>query len=269
MKRSLLVFLSVAFVFVLNIPTSHAQYFKFSDANGNPLPDAQIEEEVDAILKFFNSLVGGGMFHTADLHSVAGLDVGLRGVVANVPEKFKDLPVFSEENLLGLAFLHGSIGLPANFELFGRFFYFPLGANQDLNVDPPRAADSRGGITLIGGGLRYGLLQRTGIPKVTLMGTYHAVLVPDEFDFGTVGTLSFKAVASHALPIFTLFVAGGIDFTRLKLNDEFLDGESFTETTPHGTVGVKVSVLPLVHVNASYSISEFKSFSLGLGISIR
>lgn len=269
MKRYLWILVVIAGALSLNIPASHAQYFKFTDVNGNPLPDSEIEEQVDAILKFFNSLVGGGMFHTADLHSVAGMDVGLRGVVADVPEKFKDLPVFSEENLIGLAFLHGSVGLPANLELFGRFFYFPLGANRDINVDPPRAEDSRGGIALIGGGLKYGLLQRTGIPKVTLMGTYHAVFVPDEFDFGTVGTVSFKAVASHSVPIFTIFLGAGIDITRLKLNDEFLNGKRFTNTEPHATVGLKFNVLPLVHVNGSYSISEFKSFALGLGISIR
>ncbi|HEX9654965.1 MAG TPA: DUF6588 family protein [bacterium] len=264
MKRSLWVFLVVAGVFGFRIPNSHAQYFQFDG-----LQNQVIEDEVDAILKFFNSIVGGGMFHTADLHNAAGIDVGLRGVVANVPEKFNDLPVFSEENLVGLAFLHGSIGLPANLELFGRFFYFPMGANQDLNVSPPRAADSRGGITLVGGGLKYGLLQRLGVPHVTLMGAYHAVIVPEEFDFGTVGTLSFKAVASHSLPIFTFFVGAGVDITRLKLHDQFLNGDSFTNTEPHLTLGLKFNVLPLVHVNGAYNIGEFNSIALGLGISIR
>lgn len=264
MKRFLWAVTIITCVCGFNISNSHAQYFQFDG-----LPAQIIEDEVDAILKFFNSLVGGGMFHTADLHNVAGIDVGLRGVIANVPEKFKDLPVFSEENLLGLAFLHGSVGLPANLELFGRFFYFPLGASQDLNLSPPRAEDSRGGITLIGGGLKYGLLQRPGVPNVTLMGTYHAVFVPDEFDFGTVGTLSFKGVASYSLPIFTFFAGGGLDITRLKLSDDFLGGESFTNTQPHVTLGLKFNVLPLVHVNGSYSISEFNSFALGLGVSIR
>jgi hypothetical protein len=266
MKRYLLVFLLFIFAYGFMVPNAHAQYFQFDG-----LPPATVEDEVDAILKFFGSLVGGGLFHTADMHKVAGVDVGLRGVVANVPDKFRDLPVFFDENHVGLAFLHASVGLPANFELFGRFFYFPFGAdaNPDLPVTPPRAEDSRGGITLIGGGLKYGLLQRLGLPKVTLMGTYHAVLVPEEFDFGTVGALSFKVVASHSLPVFTIFAGGGVDITRLKLNDEFLDGESFSDVEPHATVGMKINILPLVHVNGAYSVSEFNSVAIGLGITLR
>jgi hypothetical protein len=264
MKRCLAVAALLVILVGFHVQMAHGQYFKFEN-----LSDPVIETEVDAILKFFGSIVGGGLFHTADLHSVGGIDVGLRGVVAQVPNKFEGLPVFSEENLLGLAFLHGSFGLPGNVELLGRFFYFPLGANQDLNASPPRAADSRGGVTLIGGGLKYGLLQSTGLPKIMVLATYHAVFVPDEFDFGTVSTTSVKAVVSHSLPIFTVYLGGGIDITTLKLKEEFLDGKRFSDAEPHATVGLKLNVLPLVHVNGSYNISEFDSFDLGIGISFR
>ncbi|MFQ5864916.1 MAG: DUF6588 family protein [bacterium] len=264
MKRFILFGVLFTVFLCLNIPMAQAQYFKFEGLN-----DQTIEEEVDAILKFFGSLVGGGLFHTADLHSVGGIDVGLRGVVANVPDKFKHLPVFSEENFVGLAFFHGSFGLPGNFELLGRFFYFPIGSDVDSNAKPPRAADSRGGVTLIGGGLKYGLIQLPGLPKVMVMGTYHALFVPEEFDFGTVSTVSFNGVASYSLPIFTFYAGGGIDLTTLVLNEEFLDGKRVTEKEPHLTLGAQIRPLPLVLVNASYSFSEFASFDLGIGISFR
>ncbi|MFQ5602262.1 MAG: DUF6588 family protein [bacterium] len=269
-----LTFLVVVTVFtVLSISNAQAQYFKFKDSTTSLTTD-QIELEVEAILKFFGSIVGGGLFHTADLHSVGGVDVGLRGVLAMVPDKFKEgdfasLPVFSEEDLVGLAFLHGSLGLPGNFEVMGRFFYLPIGSSAKIDASPPRAADSRGGVTLIGGGLKYGLLQMPALPKITLMGAYHALFVPEEFDFGTVSTFSLKAVASQSLPLLTLYVGGGIDITRLTLNDEFLNGKSFTENVTHLTIGANMSILPLVHVNGSYNISEFNSFALGIGISFR
>ncbi|NIR48652.1 hypothetical protein GWO43_09450 [candidate division KSB1 bacterium] len=263
MKQSLLA-IFVAISVLMAASSAHTQYFKFDTADN----EQEIKQEVDAILKFFGSVVGGGLFHTADMHSVAGIDVGLRGVVANVPEEFKELPVFAQEDFLGLAFLHGSIGLPANFELMGRFFYFPLGAGADSDITPPRS-DSRGGVTLIGGGIKYGLLQLPALPKVMVLGAYHAVFVPDEFDFGTVSTASLKAVASYSIPILTLYVGGGVDFTTLKLNDEFLDGERFDENETQATIGVKANILPLVHVNGSYNFSEFDSFDLGIGISFR
>ncbi|MCZ6820010.1 MAG: hypothetical protein O7G31_11060 [Calditrichaeota bacterium] len=269
MQKGFFVFVLVVLLTLISSSSSQAQYFVFDEENYDQASD--VEDAVGAALKFFGSVVGGGFFHTADLHSAGGFDVGIRGVVANVPEDFKTLPVFSEEDLVGLAFLHGSVGLPGNFELFGRFFYFPLGNGASLN--PPRV-DSRGGVTLIGGGLKYGLVQLPGLPKVLVMGAYHALLVPSEFDFGTVGTLSLKAVASYSLPILTVYLGGGIDFTRLELDADLpffpdLAGESFTENQPHFTVGAKVTPFPLLHVNGSYTFSEFKSFDLGIGVSFR
>lgn len=269
MKRILLVGLIFGFVVSSMVTSAQAQYFKFRDAEGNPYPEQTIELEVEAILKMFGSVVGGGLFHTAALHQIGGFDVGLRGSVAMVPDEFESLPVFAEEDFVGLAFLHGSLGLPGNFELLGRFFYFPLGSEQDLNASPPRAADSRGGVTLAGIGVKYGLVQLPGVPKIMVLGAYHALFVPDEFDFGTVSTVSFKGVISHSLPILTVYGGGGVDITRLSLKEEFLDGRSFTEALPHGTVGVKFSVFPFVHVDAAYNISEFPSFALGVGISFR
>lgn len=262
-KQSILSIVVMALVLTV-AKGAQAQYFKFDTAQN----DQQIEDEVGAILELFGSIVGGGLFHTADLHSVGGLDVGLRGVLANVPEDFKGLPVFADENYVGLAFLHGSLGLPGNFELLGRFFYFPLGADADANLSPPRA-DSRGGVTLIGGGLKYGLFQTPGLPKVMVLAAYHAVLVPDEFDFGNVGTFSINGVASYSVPLLSLYVGAGLDITSLKLNDQFLGGKRFTETGTHLTVGAKVTVFPLVHVNGSYNIGEFSSVDLGIGISFR
>ncbi|MFQ5824627.1 MAG: DUF6588 family protein [bacterium] len=265
MRRYFLFGLLFTIFVCLNVQIAQAQYFKFDTA-----PDEEtIRSEVNAILKFFGSIVGGGLFHTADLHSVGGIDVGLRGVVANVPENFKDLPVFSKENMVGLAFLHGSFGLPGNFELLGRFFYFPLGSSVDMNASPPRATDSRGGVTLIGGGIKYGLLQLPALPKIMVMGTYHALFVPEEFDFGTVSTISFNGVASYSLPIITVYAGGGIDITTLKLNEDFLNGGRFNERMPHLTLGAQIQPLPLIHVNGSYNFSEFASFDLGIGISFR
>jgi len=270
MKKGFLIGSLFLIFSIITLPVAHAQNFQFEAET--PVATAQLE--VEAILKLFGSLVGGGLYNTADLHDVGGLDVGLKGILTTVPDDFQNLPVFIQEDRLGVAFLHGSIGLPGNLEIIGRFFYFPLGSdNIDQNLSPPRAADSRGGVTLIGGGLKYGLLQLPGIPKIMVMGTYHALFVPDEFDFGTVGTLSFNAVASHSLAILSLYVGAGIDITTLKVNEDVpipgFGGKRFTENTPHATVGVRASVFPLVHVSGSFNFGDFNSIDVGIGVSFR
>ncbi len=271
MKSSLTIAVCFSLCLFALAPSAQAQYFKFD--NNTYQSNGEVEDAVEGILKFFGAVVGDGMYHTADLHSVAGVDVGLRGVVANVPDEFDNLPVFQDESRVGLAFLHGSVGLPGNFELLGRFFYFPMGADADLNLDPQRAADSRGGITLLGGGLKYGLLQAPGLPKVMLLGAYHALMVPDEFDFGTVSTFSLKAVASYSVAIATIYAGAGIDFTKLKLNEDIpfpgLGGESFDGTETQFTVGATVTPFPLVRVNGGLSFGDFSSFNLGVGLSLR
>ena len=123
--------------------------------------------------------------------------------------------------------------------------------------------------------MKYGLIQMPGLPKVMVMGAYHTVSVPSDFDFGTVNTLSFKAVASHSLPLLSFYVGAGVDITTLKLDSDVagdlfgLEGDRFTESLPHVTIGAKIKPLPLLHATAAYNISNFSSLALGVGISIR
>lgn len=266
MKRGVTTLALILMIFTLSVPSVKAQYFKFNQ--GTDLATANLE--VEAILKYFGSMVGGGLYHTADMHNIGGLDVGLTGIVSKVPDEFQSLPVFIDEDKLGLAFLHGSFGLPGNLEIIGRFFYFPIGSDANSNL---QRQDSRGGVTIIGGGLKYGLLQMPGIPKIMVMGTYHALFVPSEFDFGTVGTLSFNAVVSHSLAILTAYVGGGIDITTLKVDKDVpipgFAGKRFTENTTHATIGANISVFPFVHVNGAVNLGKFNSVDLGVFLSIR
>lgn len=279
MRKHSVILVFASLLLLLSFNLSYAQYFKFDNLTSQQIGTDVQEKEVEAILKFFGSYVGSGMLQTGGLHSVGGADVGIKGVVTRVPGEFEGLPVFAAGENFGLAFLHGSVGLPGNFELFGRFFYFPLGddiTDVDKFIDNAGwadASDSRGGVTLIGGGVKYGLLQLPVGPKVTVMGAYHALMVPDEFDFGTVSTFSLKGIVSQGLAIVTLFVGAGVDYTRLTINDDVpiqdFAGESFSESGLLYTVGAKASVFPLVSVSGALNFGEFNSFDLGLGVSFR
>jgi len=274
MKNGIIGVIIALLILGVFVPTTQAQYFRFNNiqADGNQTQKQRAELSVEAILKMFGTMVGSGQYQTAEMHSLLGFDVGMRGVLTTVPSEFEDLPVFLGDGEVGLAFLHASLGLPGKLELFGRFFYLPLGAESDpANLAPQNAADSRGGVTLIGGGLKYGLVQMPGTPKIMLMGTYHQLLVPDEFDFGNVGTLSLNAVISHSLAVLSIYAGAGVDITNLTVNDDspLLPGQSFTENGFKYTLGAKASVLPFVHISGAMNFGEFTSFDLGLGISIR
>ncbi len=263
MRTGLLV-LALAVGSVVGAGELRAQYFRFEG-----MSDRQIELEVEPILEFFTTLVGSGMYHTADLHSFAGVDLGVGSAIANVPDDLKSLPAFSEESLVGLPYLFASVGLIAHIELFGRFLYFPLGSGTEPGALPPRAFDSRGNVSMVSAGVRYGLVQMVGLPKVMVSVAYSRLDVPTEFDFGDVSNWSLNLAASHSFLILTLYAGVGLDHARFRLDEPFLDGARFSTTEPHATVGARFTILPLVFVHGAYNFSDFPGFNLGLGVSFR
>lgn len=236
-----------------------------------PYPVDQLNDPVEQILQFFGAISGAGFVTTANLHSFGGLDIGVRIVGAIVPDAFDAvLPIsglptsnqvpgpFQGENVLGFPFLTASLGLFSNVEVMGRVFSYPLGN------DP-----TRGNVTLVGGGIKYGLLQAPMLPKIVLIGAYQALLVPDEFDFGTVRVASAKAFASQDLAILTVYGGAGVDKTFLTVRLPGVPDNSFDATNTHGTVGLTATVFPFVRVNGEYNFGTFDSFTIGASLSIR
>jgi hypothetical protein len=246
-----------------------AQNFDLSIYNANDLNDA-----VEPILKFFGAIGGAGFVNTAKLHDFGGFDIGVRLVGVVIPDEFSGLELlvpdspdktltspFKDENLLGFPFLTASLGLFGNLEVMARVFHYPLGD------DPLRES-----VTLIGGGVKYGLAQTGLIPKITLIGGYQALIVPDEFDFGTVKIFSGKAFASQDLAILTVYGGGGIDKTFLTIDVEGLPADfdtDFDATNTHGTVGLTATIFPFIRVNGEYNFGTFNSFTLGASLTIR
>jgi hypothetical protein len=230
-----------------------------------PARQNDFDKQIESILKLFSSLVGGGYVHTASLHNMGGIDVGLRSVFATIPDEFKDIvkrpnlpDPLEKANLVPLPFLHASLGLPANFEVTGRFFSFPL-------------ADEPGGnITLLGGAVKYGLLQgNLAMPSITILGGYHAIIVPEEYAFGTVSTMSLKGYISKGFTVVTLYGGGGVDRTSLTLEIPNIPKLDYDVSYASGTVGLTIDPFPLFRVNADFNFGEFKTFTAGVVLSFR
>jgi Family of unknown function (DUF6588) len=228
------------------------------------------DDQIKSILKLFSSLVGSGFVNTASLHSVAGIDVGVRGVIAAIPDEFKDIlpnnvpnvtEPFSGTNTVPFPFLHASVGLPANFEIMAKVFSVSVSDKPSSNV------------TLLGGALKYGLLKdNLTSPAIALLAGYQTILVPDEYAFGAVSTLSFKGFISKDLSILTLYGGGGVDFTSLKLDIPGLPpdiNKRYDVTYPSGTVGLTIKPLPLLKVNADANLGVVNNITVGVALSFR
>jgi hypothetical protein len=221
----------------------------------------------EEVLMMFSALAAGGSFHTADVHGLMGFDVGLRGVFVFVPDKYQFLPEpeegpFKGVGAVGVPILQGSVGLPFGLEALGRLFHYSLG-------DEPTDA----GVTLVGVGLKYGLLQQPLLPKVAVLAAYHGFFVPEEYNFGTVSVMSAKLVASKDVLIATLYAGLGVDRTSLRLRENLPlaanTERSYDVNNIHGNIGLVIRPFPLLFVNADYNYGKFSGFNIGAGISFR
>lgn len=236
-----------------------------------PVAQAQnqdpIEDAMSTMLKFFGSTMGAGLYHTAAIHAPVGLCVGVSGAIATVPDEFKSL---IGNDQIALGYLHGNLGLGGNLEVTGRILIlFDVSGNLDVSGV---GTSSEGNGNLFSLGLKYGLFQAPALPKLALHASGHYVTLPDEFDFGTVRGASLKLIASHSFAIFGLYVGGGIDYSRAKINDDFfipdLAGKTFDETGLLFNVGIEAKIFPLIQVNAGLNFGEFNSYDLGVEIGI-
>ncbi len=231
----------------------------------------QLDDQIEPLLQLFASLVGSGFVNTAELHGIAGFDLGARAVLAIVPDEYKQFAPpqppgpLAGQDVVPLPFLNASLGLPGNLEAMGRLFTFPMG-------DDP----TRGAVTLAGLGLKYGILQLPALPKIVVIGAYHMLFVPEDFDFGTVKVASAKIFSSVDFLIFTLYVGAGIDRTFLTVeipagSPNFPGGfkETFSGTHTHTTVGLTATIFPLVRANVDYNFGKFPSATVGLSVSFR
>lgn len=234
---------------------------------------ANLDDAVKPLLDLFGFYTGGGLYHTADIHGLGGFDVGVRVVTMMISKDQKpDLPfpknesayggVFRDMELMPLPLLQVGVGLPGNVEATGRFFTYPIGEGE-----------KEGNVTLIGLGVKYGLLQNMLLPRVAIVAAYHYLSVPQEFDFGSVSSLSAALVVSKGFPFIDIYGGIGVDNNKLEI-DLTLPGlgpitKKYENSNFRGNLGLKIKPIPLVFINADYNFGGVQGFNVGLGLSFR
>lgn len=253
-------------------------------AQTNPIEEI-IDKQADGVMKFFSSVARAGYVNTADIHSVLGFDVGLKLAGGIIPDEFRELQElipglkyeFSENKVTALPFLTANLAVFPNFELMARIAY-------DFREGGPS-----GQTTLVGGGVKYGILQQPLLPKIVVIGTFHTLFNPeggelpaqdDPFNptnlIDKLNIFSAKAYISKDFAILTLYGGGGVDRTHLDvaippivpgLPDGF--EKDYNTTEWHLTAGATATIFPFVRVNGEFNVGPFKSLALGAIISVR
>src|SRR5262245_16708016 len=165
--QKLRVILIAAFVDLMAVICFAQDNDWISDQDPANLQQDVIDKQIEALLKLYNSLAGSGFVNTAELHNVGGIDLRLSFLGSPVPEQFRDIIPTIKDPLEGVEFtsygvLHGNIGLLPRVEIYGRFFSLPV-----------QGEPKGGNVTLVGGGLKIGLLEdKPGSPALAIMGGY-------------------------------------------------------------------------------------------------
>lgn len=242
-------------------------------------PDAKeiatqnLDDAIEPLLDLFGFYTGGGLYHSANVHGLGGFDVGIRVVTMIVSDEQKPpLPnadpkyqggIFRDVSLMPLPLLQVCVGLPGSLEATARFFTYPV-----------EVGDIKGNITLIGLGVKYGLLQNMLLPRVAIVAGYHYLSVPEDFDFGSANNISAALVASKNFAIVDIYGGLGYDYTTLKVKLDFggIIGEvnkEYNKSNFRGNLGIKVTPFPLLFIHADYDFGGVQGFNVGLGLNFR
>lgn len=208
----------------------------------------------EALLKPFaadlGGLIGANDFNSGRSLGFPGFEAGLAATVQAKPSSDNRILRDADVKAFGVPMLHAGAALPL------------VGADVMLR------ATGYSGFSIIGGGLRYGVIKSGTltkfIPDVSVSAYYDVIT----YDYFKGSHLSFDASASFDIPVIKPYVGVGIDRTSLEIKNvsAALNGTDATISKPRYTVGVRLSPLPLLYVYGAYNILHGQTgYSLGAG----
>lgn len=169
------------------------------------------------------SLLGSGSNQTARPLGFAGFDIGMRAVAQFKPSSGNT--VLKRNNLFGLGFVQAEIGMPYRIDGFVRGGSFE-------------------GISVAGGGLRYGLWNVSDEKyKINAMWVGMANMATHKHLYAI--HFNTALVCSINVPVIAPYFGVGYDFTRLEaqtVDDAALAGKKVSVSEPRFTVGLRTKM---------------------------
>jgi len=230
----------------------------------------------------FGIIMGGALFHRADIRLIPHLDVGLSIYTIKMPDKSKvfnwngePVPTFfgtdnpPEEDVRGtdlskimIPQVQLNLGLFADFELM-------------IRGNPSYVIDKIGEITIYGVGVKYGLSDLVTISGFDLalsaQAAYHMLRVSNWLN---TGTFSMNVQVSKNLPNlpFGLYTGVGYDATSMTMSTDEISGigdNAVGDVKLNGENGLRVLfgvslIVYFLTVNLDYNISEYNSVGGGV-----
>lgn len=200
----------------------------------------------------FGGLIGMSDFHTGTAVGFPGFDVGLSVAGQFTPSKGNTILETASVKTFALPMIQATIGLPLDLEATVRGIGYS-------------------GNTLIGGGLRYGLMKHTVakfLPDV-MVGVFYDKFKNDALDLNH---FSASVSASFNIPVVKPFIGIGLDSTKLTAQvpsswgSPVAVGDSVSVTKPRLNVGVNITPFPLTYIYGGYAWLHGNSgFTAGAG----
>jgi hypothetical protein len=197
-------------------------------------------------------ILGSATFHSGRPLGFSGFDLGAHGGMQFLPEKGDTILRHNGVKEFGVPWVQAEIGMPFKFDGFVRGISYQ-------------------GLTIAGGGVRYGLLKSNDKPWAPqLLATISAHSLVDQYF--SASHFGANLVGSMGTPKFTPYLGAGFDRTRLvartaTLADPNLAGATVTTMGTRFTGGVQWRPWTFVYLNVAYVLLHGQSGSeAGLGI---
>lgn len=181
-------------------------------------------------------VIGGAEFHDGRPVGFPGLSLNIVGAVQSHPDRDDRILRDSNVKAFGWPFFQAAVGLPFSIDVLGHGF-------------------SVGGVTVIGGGLRYALFKSG--PATLFLPNVGTSFFYDNIDHGAFkgNHLGFNAVAGWGLPIISPFAMAGIDSTRIEAKPGTpVPGVAASATGSRFMLGGDFHAIPFTHLRGGYTI---------------
>lgn len=196
-------------------------------------------------------LLGSATFHNGRSLGFSGFDVGARYAMQFAPSSSDQIMRKNGVHSFGLPMVQAEIGLPFKIDGFIRGISYQ-------------------GLTVSGGGLRYGLYSpsdKPWTPQVLVSAVGHSV-VHQSFSASHFGA---DLVCSAGTPNFMPFVGAGVDRTRLVARsssfDPTINGANVTTIEDRFTAGVRLKPYQFTYLSLAYNWLHGRSGAeAGLGV---
>lgn len=196
-------------------------------------------------------ILGSASFHNGRSLGFSGFDLGAHGGIQLRPSPNDQVLRRAGVKAFGLPWAQAELGLPFRLDGFIRGISYQ-------------------GVTISGGGIRYGILKGSDepwTPQFLISSVAHSV---SHKDFSA-SQLGVNLVASIGIPRFTPYLGAGFDRTRVVVKSSVLDsslvGETATTLESRFTGGISVRPYPFVYIQGAFTLAHGEpGFDTGLGI---